>query len=54
MNKNDLKTPIPSDKSSDEFRHWAYQIYIKDYLRCVAGVDENVGRIFGNFWMRNI
>ena len=45
MNKNDLKTPIPSDKSRDEFRHWAYQIYIKDYLRCVAGVDENVGRI---------
>lgn len=45
MNKNDLKVPIPSDKSRDEFRHWAYQIYMKDYLRCVAGVDENVGRI---------
>ena len=23
----------------------AYQRYLKDYLRCVAGVDENVGRI---------
>lgn len=23
----------------------AYQRYLKDYLRCVAGVDENVGRV---------
>lgn len=25
--------------------HWKYQRYIKDYLRCVASVDENVGRV---------
>jgi len=24
---------------------WKYQRYIKDYLRCIASVDENVGRI---------
>src|SRR5262249_55179321 len=24
---------------------WQYQRYIKDYLRCVAGVDDNVGRV---------
>jgi len=24
---------------------WKYQRYIKDYLRCVASVDDNVGRI---------
>ncbi len=24
---------------------WKYQRYIKDYLRCVAGLDESVGRI---------
>lgn len=24
---------------------WKYQRYIKDYLRCVASVDENVGRV---------
>ncbi len=24
---------------------WKYQRYIKDYLRCVAAVDDNVGRI---------
>ena len=24
---------------------WKYQRYIKDYLRCVASVDENIGRV---------
>jgi arylsulfatase A-like enzyme len=24
---------------------WNYQRYIKDYLRCVAGVDDGVGRV---------
>jgi len=28
-----------------ELVKWKYQRYIKDYLRCVASVDENVGRI---------
>ena len=45
MTKTDLKCDIPQGMTRDEFRHWAYQLYIKDYLRCVAGVDENVGRI---------
>lgn len=45
MGKTDLKTNIPTGMTRDEQRRWAYQIYMKDYLRCVAGVDENVGRI---------
>lgn len=24
---------------------WKYQRYIKDYLRCIASVDENIGRV---------
>jgi arylsulfatase A-like enzyme len=24
---------------------WKYQLYMKDYLRCVWGVDENIGRV---------
>ena len=24
---------------------WKYQIYMKDYLRCITAVDENVGRV---------
>lgn len=45
LNARDLKTEIPQGMSRDEQRRWAYQIYIKDYLRCIAGVDENVGRL---------
>jgi len=41
----DLRVPKPKNMTLDEERHWAYQAYIKNYLRCVAGVDENVGRI---------
>ena len=29
---------------ADEKR-WKYQRYIKDYLRCVAAIDDNVGRL---------
>jgi len=28
-----------------ELVRWKYQRYLKDYLRCVAGVDESVGRV---------
>ncbi|MCK5801817.1 MAG: sulfatase-like hydrolase/transferase, partial [Lentisphaeria bacterium] len=29
----------------NQWRSWLYQRYIKDYLRCVASVDDNVGRV---------
>ena len=29
----------------NELTSWKYQRYIKNYLRCVASVDENVGRL---------
>jgi arylsulfatase A-like enzyme len=28
-----------------ELVRWKYQRYIKDYLRCVASVDDNIGRV---------
>jgi len=31
-------------KNSDLVR-WKYQRYIKDYLRCIAAVDDNIGRM---------
>jgi len=31
--------------SRDEIKKAAYQKYMKDYLRCVAAIDENVGRL---------
>ena len=29
----------------DDITRWKYQRYIKDYLRCIRAVDENVGRL---------
>ena len=31
--------------TGDDLVRWKYQRYIKDYLRCVAGVDKSVGRV---------
>ncbi|MFB3827044.1 MAG: sulfatase [Bryobacteraceae bacterium] len=45
MNKRDVKRDIPQDLKGDALRKWAYQYYIKDYLRCIASVDDNVGRM---------
>ena len=36
---------IPEGLNEQEARSWVYQRYIKDYLRCVASVDENLGRL---------
>ena len=31
--------------SGEDLAKWKYQRYIKDYLRCVVSVDENIGRL---------
>jgi len=41
----DLKLPVPEGLTKEEENNWKYQRYIKDYLRCVAAVDDNVGRL---------
>ncbi|MGD7654157.1 MAG: sulfatase family protein [Verrucomicrobiales bacterium] len=49
----DLKKNRPDRKASLEklkpegkdLVRWKYQAYMQDYLACIAGVDENVGRI---------
>jgi arylsulfatase A-like enzyme len=43
--KTDLKTEKPAGLEGDALRKWGYQLYIKDYLRCVQSVDDNVGRV---------
>jgi len=45
LTEKDLKRPIPEGLSREEERHWRYQRYIKDYLRCVQSVDDSVGRL---------
>jgi arylsulfatase A-like enzyme len=41
----DLKMDPPLGLTPQERKKWNYQRYIKDYLRCVASVDDNVGRL---------
>lgn len=31
--------------SGDDLVRWKYQRYVKDYLRCVAAIDDNLGRV---------
>ena len=41
----DLKAFPPGGLNENEELDWRYQRYIKDYLRVVASVDDNVGRL---------
>lgn len=45
MNDEDLKSKSPADLTPIEEKKWIYQRYIKDYLRCIASIDDNVGRL---------
>jgi arylsulfatase A-like enzyme len=44
-NERDLKVTPNRTLSENEMRKWAYQLYIKDYLRVIASIDDNVGRL---------
>jgi arylsulfatase A-like enzyme len=41
----DLKATVPPGLSEDEEVRWRYQRYMKDYLRTIASIDDNVGRL---------
>ena len=52
--KSDLKVAPGSERAAyleknklegKELIRWKYQAYMQDYLGCIAGVDENIGRI---------
>ena len=45
LTPNDLKQDPPAGLSPAELKKWKYQRYIKDYLRTIASVDDNVGRV---------
>ena len=45
LDATDLKFPVPEGLTPAQEKQWKYQRYIKDYLRCVASVDDNVGRL---------
>jgi arylsulfatase A-like enzyme len=41
----DTKIEPPPHLEGQALKKWKYQRYIKDYLRCIASVDKNVGRL---------
>ncbi len=45
MTRLDLQAEINPNLPEHETRAWAYQRYIKAYLRVVASIDDNVGRM---------
>lgn len=45
LNARDLKEPVPPGLTPDEELSWKYRRFMEDYLRCVASVDDNVGRV---------
>ena len=45
LDNMDMKEPPPPGLSGRELTSWKYQRYIKDYLRVIASIDDNVGRL---------
>ncbi len=45
LTRTDLKADPPPGLTGDALLKWKYQRFIKDYLRCVASIDDNVGRL---------
>jgi arylsulfatase A-like enzyme len=45
LTKNDLKKEPPPGLSAEDLKKWKYQLYMRDYLACIAAVDDNVGRM---------
>ncbi|HBK74190.1 MAG TPA: acetylglucosamine-6-sulfatase, partial [Planctomycetaceae bacterium] len=36
----------PADYTDDENKQFAYNAYLRKFLRCVKGIDDNIGRLF--------
>ena len=45
LTPKDLKMDPPKGLAGQALKKWKYQRYIKDYLRVVASLDDNVGRL---------
>ncbi len=46
--------PADPNLSDDEVKRLAYQAYLKKYLRCVKGVDDNLKRLFDYLKSENL
>ncbi|MEW6359288.1 MAG: sulfatase [Planctomycetota bacterium] len=45
LTRSDVKQDPPPGLSESDLKKWKYQRYMRDYLACVASVDDNVGRV---------
>lgn len=45
LTRTDVKQKPPEGLTPAELKHWKYERFLKDYLRCIASVDDNVGRL---------
>ena len=45
---------MPEGLSMQQQKHRNYQYFIKDYLRCVASVDDNIGRLLNYLDEQNL
>ena len=45
LTPHDLKRPPPAGLAGRELTAWKYQRYMQDYLACVQGVDDAMGRL---------
>jgi arylsulfatase A-like enzyme len=45
LTATDLKEKPPEGLSGQALKKWKYQRYLRDYLACVASVDDGVGRL---------
>jgi arylsulfatase A-like enzyme len=45
LTPTDVKFKPPEGLSPQELKRWKYQRYMRDYLACVASVDDGVGRL---------
>ena len=45
LTKTDVKGDVPKGLTERERTRWLYQRYMQDYLGCIQGIDESVGRM---------
>ncbi len=45
LTPRDLKQKPPEGLTGPALKKWKYQRYMRDYLACIASVDDNVGRL---------
>lgn len=45
LTRTDLKQSPPAGLTGQALKEWKYQRFIKDYLRVIASIDDNIGRL---------